>query len=98
LYEAGLAGSNGMGIVSLTWTEISKWLECTDLNLTTWERLTIKAMSDAYVGEYSQASSKTRAAPYIHIDEDIVASRVKVANKLKNAFRSFGKNAGTETK
>jgi hypothetical protein len=98
LYEAGLAGSNGMGIVSLTWTEINNWMAATDLNLSTWEILTIKTLSDAYVGEYSQASSKTRLAPFSQEDDNVVASRAKVADRLRNALRSFGKPSVTGTK
>lgn len=88
LYEAGLFGSNGMGAVPLTWAEINHWKECTDTVLTTWELLMIKKMSEAYVGEYNQASAKTRPAPYSEVDEDVASNRANVANKLKNAFQS----------
>lgn len=88
LYEVGLLGSNGMGAVPLTWTEIRNWQDCTGTALNTWELITLKTMSEAYVGEYNQATSKARPAPYSEVDEDVVANRVNVANKLKNAFQS----------
>ena len=46
--EAGSVCNNGMGITELTWTEISKWLEETEIDLSVWEKLTIKRMSAAY--------------------------------------------------
>lgn len=97
LYEAGLYGSNGMGAVALSWAEISKWKECTGTELTPWECSMIKTMSEAYVGEYNQASSKARLAPYSEVDEDVAANRTTVANKLKNALQSRMRGIKTET-
>ncbi len=77
-----------MGAIPLSWTEISNWKDCTGTELNTWELITIKTMSEAYVGEYNQASAKSRPAPYIELDEDVVSNRASVANKLKNAFQS----------
>lgn len=93
LYEAGLAGSNGMSMTSLTWTEINNWVSGTDSNPSTWEKLMIKAMSDAYVTEYSLSSDRLRLAPYSHVEADVAENRIKVANKLKNAFASFKRSA-----
>jgi hypothetical protein len=87
LSEAGMYSSNGMGAQPLSWQEIEAWLKCTELNLTVWEKLIIKEMSEAYVGEYSQASAKDRSAPYLHVPEEI--DRTAVANKVLSAFRSF---------
>lgn len=86
-----------MGTVPLTWTEIRNWKECTDTELNTWELITLKTLSDAYTGEYNQASNKTRPAPYSEVDEDVAANRINVANKLKNAFQSRKRSVKPET-
>lgn len=86
-----------MGTIPLSWTEIRNWKECTDTELTTWELITIKTLSDAYTGEYNQASAKTRPAPYSEVDEDVAANRTTVANKLKNALQSRMRGIKTET-
>jgi hypothetical protein len=96
LYEAGLFSTNGMGIVPLPWSEIESWLRCTHANLTVWELLTIRELSEAYVGEYTQASAKDRPAPYMKIDDDIIENRTKVAAKLKNVFASLRRNPKPE--
>jgi hypothetical protein len=87
LHEAGLCSATGMGIFPLPWQEIESWLEVTGLELSTWEKLMIKEMSEAYVGEYNQASAKDRPAPYTYVEETI--DREAVANKLKSVFRSM---------
>lgn len=99
LYEAGLFSSNGMGAVSLPWVEIDAWLHRTGLELSTWEILTIKELSDAYVAELNQASAKDRPAPYIEVVEDeaqIVAQRSLVMSKLKSVFGSMKRKTQTE--
>ena len=88
LNEAGLLTSNGMGASPLTWAEIESWLRCTQLELTTWEILLVKQMSEVYVGEYSQASEKARPAPFVYADA-LAVDRQAVASKLKSAFAAF---------
>lgn len=88
LFEAGLLESTGMGATALSWSEIESWLRCTSLELSNWEKLMIKTMSDVYVSEYNQSSAKDRAAPYIYVDE-VQVKRDEVANKLLNVLRSF---------
>lgn len=60
---------NGMGIDGLTWTEISHWLSETELELSIWEKLTIKALSDNYASEYMCGSDRDRPAPYSTLPE-----------------------------
>lgn len=86
LFEAGLLESTGMGAAALSWSEIESWLRVTQLDLSVWERLTIKSMSEVYVAELSTATKKDSPAPYIHADEIHAADRAQVADKLKNAF------------
>ena len=81
-----------MGVTSLSWSEIESWIKVTQINLSTWEKLTIKGMSEAYAGELNSANKKDCPAPYTHVDEALIADRSIVANKLKNVFSSFKKN------
>lgn len=91
LFEAGVATSNGMGIVPLSWQEIDAWIEVTGLPLSTWEKLTLKEMSEAYVNEFTQASEKDRPAPYIRPVEEEQIDRKAVADKLRNVFSGLKK-------
>jgi len=81
LYEAGLMSTSGMGPVPLSWVEIEHWLRCTDRELSLWEKLMVKQLSDEYVNELSLATDRLRPAPYSHvvvdeIDRDAVASKI----------------------
>lgn len=88
LYEAGLFESNGMAATALSWQEIQSWLNCTKLELTPWEIMTIKDMSNVYVAEFNQASAKDRPAPYLYVDE-LKVDRDAVEKKLRNVFQSL---------
>lgn len=83
--------STGMGVSALSWSEIESWLRVTQLRLSTWEKLTIKSMSETYAGELSTATKKDSPAPYTHVDEALIADRTMIASKLKNAFAAFKK-------
>lgn len=89
LSEVGFVQHTGMGAVAVPWTEIESWLNCTQLDLSVWEKLTLKEMSEAYATELALATDKTRPAPYVPEVEDIEAQRTRVADKLRNAFQSF---------
>jgi broad specificity phosphatase PhoE len=91
LNEAGLVSQTGMGVAPLEWPHIESWLNVTELSLTVWEKLTIKNMSEAYAGEYNQASDPNRPAPYVHVDEEMKVDREAVENRLLSALRSLGK-------
>ena len=91
LFEAGLVQSSGMGVSALSWAEIESWLYVTHLNLSVWEKLTIKNMSEVYAGELSMATKKDSVAPYTHVDDILIADREVIANKLRNAFAAFKK-------
>lgn len=88
LREAGLMSSSGMGVVPLSWQEIESWLRCTELQVTIWEKLTIREMSEAYVAEFNKASTKDAAAPYVHIEPDQI-DRVSVSAKVGSLLRGF---------
>jgi len=96
LFEAGLVQSNGMGVNALSWSEIESWLRVTQLHLSTWEKLTIKNMSEVYAGELSTATKIDAPAPYTHVDEALIADREMVAAKLKNAFANFKRKIENE--
>lgn len=92
LFEAGLVSQSGMGVAPLSWQEIQAWLNCTGLQLHTWEVTTLKQMSEAYAGEFSQASKPEAEAPYKYAPEEYVEQEIDheaVCNKLKSAFKSL---------
>lgn len=83
LHEAGLMSSNGMGPVPISWQEIDSWMSVTEAEISVWERMMIKTLSDEYVSELVQATAPNRPAPYnqIQVDEDI--NRETVVNKFE---------------
>ena len=85
--EAGLMSSQGMGVIPLSWQEIESWLRVTELQLSVWEKLTIREMSEAYVGEFNKASAKDAAAPYLPIVEQV--DRAAVSDKVGSVLRGF---------
>ena len=89
LFEAGLVQNTGMGVNPLPWSEIESWLRVTQLELSVWERITIKSMSEIYAAALSAAAKKDSQAPYTHVDEALIADRTMIASKLKNVFASF---------
>lgn len=88
LNEAGMVLNNGMGVSSLDWKEIHAWLEVTQLELSIWEKLTLKEMSEIYASELSKATAKDATAPYVEVVEEEV-DRKAVANKIRSVFASF---------
>lgn len=98
LSEAGFVYNTGMACTSLPWTEIDSWLRVTQLDLSMWEKLTIKTMSEIYAGELGLATAKNRPAPYTYEDEELVADRTLVTSKLKNVFASIRSRKSEDTK
>lgn len=98
LSEVGFVMGTGMGVVPITWTELTNWLNATGLNLSVWEKLTLKEMSEVYASELSQATAKDHPAPYVYAaeaaPEDVEVQRQQVASKLKNVFASFKRGKG----
>lgn len=94
LYEAGLMSTAGMGALPLSWQEIDAWLRTTERDLSVWEKLMIRELSEVYVGELNQASAKDRESPYIYIPEPTQIDRDAVADKLLNALRGFKRKQG----
>lgn len=86
-HEAGTVGTSAGGITPLTWDEINNYVNTLSLDLSNWELLAIKRLSQEYCGEYHQASDKDRPAPYVVAEEEI--DRVALGNKFKNILRSF---------
>jgi len=96
LSEVGFVSYSGVGAIAITWSEIESWLNCTELNLSIWEKLMLKEMSEAYASVLSTATDKHTPAPYIHEVEDIEAQRTKVANKLRSVFNSLKRKRNGE--
>lgn len=92
LSEVGFVSNTGMGITHLSWTEINSWITCTQLELSIFEKLLLREMSEVYANELNAATAKDRPAPYIapsQEDVDLEAQRKAVANKLRSVFNSF---------
>lgn len=89
LQEAGTMQSNGMGAVPLTWQEIESWLNTTERDLSIWEKLTIREMSEVYVSEFITASAKDAAAPYVPPVEPEGIDRKAVSDKILGVLRGF---------
>ena len=89
LFEAGLVQSTGMGVNPLPWSEIESWLRVTQLNLSVWEKLTIKNMSEVYAGALSTSTKKDSVAPYTPTDNALELDRGIISSRLKSVFASF---------
>lgn len=96
LQEAGLVLGGGMSIVPLTWHEIESWLTATELELSVWEKLTIKQMSEAYVAESTKATAKHAVAPYVPPPDPNEIDRAAVASKLLSVLRGFKRKPQSE--
>lgn len=90
LQEAGLMSSYGMGPFPLSWAELDAWLRVTGLSLSTWEKTTLKGLSEDYVNELLLASDRYHPAPYTPEDTEI--DREAIANKVLNFARMFNSN------
>lgn len=86
-WEAGTVSKNAGGIDGLTWTEIESWVRTVELDLSLWEKLTIKSISDAYANEYSLGSDKDRPAPYCSLPLDF--DRNEMGKQVVNVMSSI---------
>jgi hypothetical protein len=87
--EAGLMLSNGMGPVPLSWQEIEAWLRTTELQLSIWEKLTIREMSEAYVAELHKSADKHAVAPYAPAVDLNALDRTAISNKIGSVLRGL---------
>lgn len=62
-----------------------------ELDLSLWERLTIKGLSEEYVGELSQAAAKNRPAPFRYAEDEEEIDRNAVENKILSVLRGFNR-------
>jgi len=89
--------STGMGPVPLSWVDIEAWLNATGTKLETWEKLMIKTMSEAYVGERLD-TEPNKLAPWIKVmtEEELAEQRAEISNNLLNFLRGFKRKPGTK--
>lgn len=87
--ELGGAINNGMALVPVSWTEINAWLNVTKLSLSTWEILTLKAMSAAYSYTLNDASEPNASAPYTPEKpvEDLDSKIMFILNSFSNSAK-----------
>lgn len=93
LFEVGPTMSNGMGQTPISSTELRDWLSITGVRLTPWEVRTLRILSMAYVGEYSEASDPKHPAPWLP-DEATADDKQATAKTMRASLRSM---AGVET-
>ncbi|WP_419827657.1 phage tail assembly chaperone [Sphingomonas sp.] len=64
LMEIGLHEAAGMGVVPLSWREITAWQENTGVRLEAWEARLIRRLSADYVNESRLAEDESRPSPW----------------------------------
>lgn len=89
LYEAGLMSSNGMGPVPISWSEISAWLSTTELDVSVWDKLTVKVMSEEYVASLLSSTEPAKPAPYVSANEQLARERRVTESKITNILSKF---------
>ena len=82
-YELGICEQGDNGARVLSWKEINAWQESMDRKISPWEIGMLRDMSKAYVSELYAATDKTRAKPYISLEEQ---DKIKQADALENFF------------
>lgn len=80
---------SGNGLIPLTWQEIKAFLEVNELDLTLWERVMLKKMSDAYCVESSRATDINRPAPYNPVKEQTEETALAAALRIRQNMRAF---------
>jgi len=83
--------STGMGPVPLSWVDIDAWLRVTELDLSVWEKLTIKHLSEVYVGERLTATDPQGVPPWTKPVSEEEIEREKISNQLLAFLRNFKK-------
>lgn len=87
--RVGHCSSNGMGMVPLKDAEIMHWAQALGLKLSPFEHEAIKAMSCAYVSQYSKATKPECPPPFGHYFDHF--DRAAVSNKIDNLFGRLAK-------
>lgn len=82
LFEVGPSSAGEM----ITFQELEAWQNATGTRLTSWEAITLRKLSGAYLGELQAAEDPKRPAPYL---QSVVKSREVVAGQLKSIFDRF---------
>lgn len=87
LQEAGLMSSTGMGPVPISWQEIHAWQTASLRQLSLWEVMTVKGLSEEYVSELLQATAKDRPAPFSREETERKAVEHKIMSVLGKFIR-----------
>lgn len=85
-----------MGPLALSWVDIESWIRCTELDISNWEKLTIKSLSEEYVTELVAARDKNRPAPYSPEPEEEI-DREAIQDKILRILRPKVKVDGMAT-
>ena len=64
LMEMGLTEAAGMGMVALSWREITAWQDGTGIVLSSWQARLIRRLSTEYVAELHAAEDESRGPPW----------------------------------
>lgn len=95
-YEAGICKQTGYGAAPLEWPDIRAY---SNGRLTEWECLMLKAMSNSYCSEKSQADQQLdRPPPFVeNEDEYRQVMRINAAKRFRAAFGSMAKTSTAPT-
>lgn len=98
LFDIGMCGSSGFGPETISWSEVNSWMNATGTKLSKFELTTIRALSRAFVDQYSLSNEALIPSPYApeEIDAAVVSKRVgdalrMLASRKKESKRPLAK-------
>lgn len=84
LIEIGPVSSNGMGPVTIPFSEINAWLSCTGVALSRWEISLLRQCSQVWISAQYEAKKPESIPPWtIFSPESINDRRKRVSERLK---------------
>jgi hypothetical protein len=84
LLDLGLAGSGGMGVAPVSWTELAQWQRLTCTPLAPWEARALRQASFEYVAQLGKSTDPACPAPWADAPTD--DDRARVAGGLRELF------------
>ena len=87
LMEIGPAGSNGMGLCPICYTEINAWINTTKTEVSPWDVNMIRHLSRVYVSQYNDSKDKNAPAPYHYTEKSEEEIRTDVVKGFKQLVK-----------
>ena len=88
LHELGYAIQSFTGYAPLGWLEIKAWHDCSGYELSFWDLMALRRMSEGYAFIATAANGENYIAPYSQEEID----PEEVAEKSKSVFEKYQKN------